>query len=104
MNSNGKYKTGVNVPAPVSLENALRIYYEKRELRIGDIMELFGCSKSRACALRKRALEEQAETGEPLWDTRAVNTKCAFRSWGIEVRDLEDSLGKLRRLRLCDTH
>ena len=99
---NGNYKTGVNVPAPVSVEAALRIYYEKRELRIGDIMDLFGCSRTRATALRKRALEEQAASEEPLWDNRAVNTKCAFKSWGIDIRELEDALGRLRRLRLCD--
>lgn len=102
MNSNGSYKTGVNVPVPVSLENALRIYYEKRELRSSDIMELFNCSRTKACALRKRALEEQANAGEPLWDNRAVNTKCAYKSWGIDIREIEDSLGRLRRLRLCD--
>lgn len=98
----GNYKTGVNVPAPVSVEAALRIYYEKRELRIGDIMDLFDCSRTRATALRKRALEEQAASEEPLWDNRAVNTKCAFKSWGIDIRELEDALGRLRRLRLCD--
>lgn len=102
MNSNRNYKW-VNCPQPVSLEAALRLYYERRELRIGDIMDLFGCSRTRATALRKVALQEQAASDVPLWDTRAVNTKCAYKSWGIEVRDLEDSLGKLRRLRLCDT-
>ena len=100
MNSNGKYTTAVNVPSPVSLESALRLYYEKRELRISDIVSLFGCSKTRATELRKRALEEQADADEPLWDTRAVNTKCAYRAWGIDVRELEDALGRLRRLRL----
>lgn len=98
----GKYQTGVNVPAPVSVEAALRVYYEKRELRIGDIMALFGCSRTRATALRKRALEEQASANETLWDNRSVNTKCAFRSWGIDIRELEDALGRMRRLRLCD--
>lgn len=92
----------MNVPPPVSVEAALRVYYERRELRIGDIMELFGCSRTRASTLRKRALEEQAAADVPLWDTRAVNTKCAYKAWGIDIRELEDALGRLRRLRLCD--
>ena len=94
--------TRVNVPPPVSVETALRVYYERRELRIGDIMELFGCSRTRATALRKVALQEQAAAEEPLWDARAVNTKCAYKAWGIDVRELEDALGRLRRLRLCN--
>ena len=97
----GNYQR-VNCPPPVSLEAALRVYYERRELRIGDIMELFGCSRTRATALRKVALQEQAASDVPLWDNRAVNTKCAYKSWGIDIRELEDALGRLRRLRLCD--
>lgn len=94
------YETIVNVPPVADIGAALRTYYEKRELTISDIMELFGVGRSKAARLKQRALEEQRRDGRPLWNGRAVNTECAYRSWGIEVRELENRLGALRRLRL----
>lgn len=94
------YETIVNVPPVVDIGAALKTYYEKRELTVADIMELFGVGRSKAARLKQRALEEQRRDGRPLWNGRAVNTECAFRSWGIEVRELENRLGALRRLRL----
>lgn len=94
------YETIVNVPPVSDIGAALRTYYEKRELTISDIMELFGVGRSKATRLKARALEEQRRDGRPLWNGRAVNTECAYRSWGIEVRELENRLGALRRLRL----
>ncbi len=94
------YETIVNVPQVADVGEALKTYYEKRELTVGDIMALFGVGRSKAERLKRRALEEQRRDGRPLWNGRAVNTECAFRSWGIEVRELENRLGALRRLRL----
>lgn len=94
------YETVVNVPPVADIWAALKTYYEKRELTVADIMELFGVGRSKAARLKQRALEEQRRDGRPLWNGRAVNTECAYRSWGIEVRELENRLGALRRLRL----
>lgn len=90
----------ISVPPVANLETALRLYYERIELTFHDIMELFQCSRTTATRLRKLALAEQAEAGIALWNARGVNTKCAYKAWGIDVRVLEDNLGRLTRLRL----
>ena len=95
-----QYKTAVNVPQVRSIEKAIRVFYEKRELTTTDIMDLFGVSRSKACVLKKRGLEEQVEKGVPLWNSRAVDTASAFRSWGLDIDEMENSLRKLRKLGL----
>lgn len=90
----------ISVPPISDLATALRLYYERTELTFGNIMDLFACSRSTATRLRKFALEQQAADGVPLWNARGVNTKCAYKAWGIDIRELEDNLGRLRRLRL----
>lgn len=90
----------ISVPPVANLETALRLYYERIELTFPNIMELFQCSRTTATRLRRIALEEQAAAEKPLWNARGVNTKCAYKAWGIDVRELEDNLGRLKRLRL----
>ena len=38
--------------------------------------------------------------GVPLWNGRAVNTVCAYRSWGLDIDEMENALRKLRKLGL----
>jgi hypothetical protein len=92
----------VNVPNVTDTAAALKLYYEKRELMTGDVQTLFGVGATTARRLKRMALEEQRKRGTPLWNARAVNTECAFAAWGLDVRTLENSLGRLRRLRLCE--
>lgn len=89
-----------NVPQVRDIREAVKLYYEKTELTTADIMGLFGCKRTKAQRLKDMAREAQTERGVKVWDARAVNTKAAFPAWGLQIRDLEDSLGALQRLRL----
>ena len=95
-----EYQTRCNVPQVRDLAKAVEIYYTKHEMATADIRALFGCSASTAQKLRRRGKEQMAMDGVPAWNDQYVNTACAYRSWGIEVRELENRLGALRRLRL----
>lgn len=93
-------ETSVNVPNVTDTAAALKLYYEKRELSTKDVMELFGVGRTKATRLKKMAKEEQQRSNAQAWDSTAVNTDCAFRAWGLSIRELEDKLGCIRRLRL----
>ena len=94
------YATICNVPQVRSIEQAVKLYYEKKELTIQDIMALFGVSRTKAGFLKKRGLEEQISKNVPLWNARAVDTACAYRSWGLDIDEMENALRKLRKLGL----
>ena len=89
-----------NVPQVLDIREAVKLYYEKTELTTSDIMGLFGCKRTKAQRLKEMAREAQTERSVKVWDARAVNTKTAFPAWGLQIRDMEDSLGALHRLRL----
>lgn len=95
-------QTLVNVPNVADTAAALKLYYEKRELSTGDVQQLFGVGSTTARRLKHMAQEEQQKRGIRFWNARSVNTECAFEAWGLDVRTLENSLGRLRRLRLCE--
>lgn len=89
----------MNIPQPVSLETAIRIYYEKFELRKKDVDELFGVmSKTQAYLMFNKAREVMAKHNITTIDSRAVNTECAYEAWGFNIEDLENRYNKLRRI------
>lgn len=97
-----EYVTRVRVPQVQSLGLAIRLYYEKVELSVADIVELFGCTRPTARKLRLRGREEMEASGTPTWNEQNVNTECAFRAWGLDIEKMEHSLQRLRRLKLVD--
>ena len=91
----------IRIPQIQSLETAIRIYYERIELRNADIKELFGCiGNDRVCKLKRVAKNKMAENDVPSWDAQAVNTEAAFEAWGLNIDDLEKRLNKLKKLNL----
>ena len=90
----------VNVPQVADIRDAVKLYYSKTELSLPDIQALFGCRRSKAQRLKGVAKEAQANDGVQTYDARAVNTKTAYAAWGLDIRDLEDRIGALQRLRL----
>ena len=91
----------VRIPQIQSLEIAIRIYYEKIELRNADIRELFGSLGSKTiCHLKQAAKGKMEENNVPSWDAQAVNTEAAFEAWGLDIADLEKRLNKLKKLEL----
>lgn len=78
---------------------ALEIYYSKVRMDTDDISELFGgVSRSTVCKLKQQVRVKMLERGVPIWDSRHVDTKTAFETWGIDVEDLEKRFKKLRSL------
>lgn len=91
----------VRVPQIQNLETAIRIYYERIELRNADIREIFGgiCNDT-VCSLKRVAKDKMKENDIPSWDAKAVNTEAAFEAWGLDIADLEKRLNKLKKLNL----
>lgn len=97
------YQTVINIPQVRDIETAVRLYYEQKEIGIRDICLIFGCGKSTANKLKKRGVEEMQKSGEPAWNTHFVNTRCAYRSWGLDIAELERGMRTMRKLRLNET-
>ena len=91
----------VRIPQIKSLETAIRIYYERIELRNADIKEIFGSLGSKTiCRLKQVAKDKMKENDIPSWDAKAVNTESAYEAWGLDIADLEKRLNKLKKLNL----
>lgn len=90
----------VRIPQLHSIEDAVRLYYEKSELTNNDIKQLFDVHSSATIAkLKNLARERMAEENVPAWDSRNVNTAVAYSVWGLQIDNLEKRLKKLRELR-----
>ena len=81
------------------IETALDIYYKYPEIGTPEIMRLFGCGRSTAGTLKRRAREVQDQQQKLTFSPLNVNTKCAFEAWHIDVADLEKRALKLQRFR-----
>lgn len=92
----------VRIPPLVSLENTLKLYYEKVELCNRDILELFGdLSTATVSRLKSKAREQMTADGVPSWSGFGVNTESAYQAWGIKIDDIEARYKKLRELNLA---
>lgn len=90
----------VRVPQLRSIESAVRIFYEKSELTNNDIKQLFDVHSSATITkLKNLARKRMAEENITVWDARNVNTATAYKSWGLQIDDLEQRLRKLRELK-----
>ena len=83
-----------------SIENAILLYYSKIELSNQDIKELFGCSDSKACDLKKKAKAYAVANNFPALNAGGVYTKAAYEAWGLDINDLETRYKKLQKLNL----
>lgn len=88
------YKTVVNVPRLADPALAVRLWYEQIEIGTTDICEIFGCSKGTATKLKNRAREQMDLDGVMSYNTRNVNVISAYKSWGIDVKRLENGLNR----------
>ena len=89
----------VTVPQPVSLEIAIRLYYEKSEIGNPDIRKLFGkISTGRIVGLKNLARELMIENKCRVWNPVSVNTKLAYKSWGLDIKDLEERYARIKKL------
>ena len=66
-----------------------------------EIISLFGCrSTSTVSRLKKIAKDAMADHGIPSYGAYKVNTDIAFRTWGIDIIDMESRSKKLKELSL----
>lgn len=90
----------VRIPQLKSIENAVQLYYTRSELSNGDIKMLFDVHSSATLAkLKALARERMADENISVWNSQNVNTATAYKSWGLDISDLEHRLKKLRELR-----
>lgn len=93
----------VRIPQLKDIETAIKVYYSRVDLSNSDIKELFGNLSSATIAkLKKSVKEKMIEENIPVGDTNRVRTDLAFRAWGLEIKDLEKRLEKLKKLNLIN--
>lgn len=90
----------VRIPQIVSIEDAIRIYYERIELTNNDIKAIFGTDHGSAtfAKLKRKAREVMAQENTPVWNAAYVNTEAAYKAWGLDINDLERRWKKLQAL------
>lgn len=81
------------------MELAIKLSCLKTELDNKDIAELFGASKSTIRRKKNEVLNAMAQKNIKTWTPHTVNTKVAYKVWGIDVDDYERRLKKLQRLK-----
>lgn len=85
-------------------EIALKIYCDyPAEIGSAQIKELFGIkSSSTVTRIKKEVWAAQREHKVKTWSKSAINTKLAYRIWGLDVKELEQILKKKQRLGLTE--
>lgn len=89
----------VRIPQVESIEKAIQIFYSRIEIGNKDVAELFGrIGTARITKLKKLAKEQMDEDNVPNWNAAYVNTKAAYKAWGLDIDDLEKRYAKLKKL------
>ena len=81
-------KERVRIPKLRDIDYAVSLYkYPHIDNR--DIMQLFGCSRTKALQLKKLGQAQEDEEGVMRYcGMTTVSTACAYRAWGIDIEDL----------------
>ena len=91
----------MNIPSITSIENALKVYYNNSELGNKEVTALFGRrSTATVSRLKKIVKDEMAKKSILSYGANKVNTDIAFITWGIDVKDLEKRMKKIKELNL----
>ena len=62
-------------------------------------VELFGhLSSATISRLKGKARQKMIEDNVPCWNARFVNTRVAYKTWGLAIEDLEQRYEKLKKL------
>lgn len=84
-----------------NIDTALRIYYQYSEIGNKEIRELFGNIGNSTISNYKEAVkQEQVKQNIKTSCLYTVNTRVAYKVWGIDVDDLEIRRKKLKNLGL----
>lgn len=97
-----KRNTGNKVRIPqlaIPIEEVVKMYYNNIVLSNNDIRTLFGkLSSATISRLKKLAFEKMLEENIPSFNDIVVNTEAAYRAWGIDIKDLEYRIKKLKEI------
>lgn len=84
-----------------NFDAALRIYYSMDYIGNKEIGEIFGTTTpSTIYKLKKPVLQAEKENDVLIVVPYHINTKLAYRVWGIDIQDIEKSRRKLQDLQL----
>ena len=91
----------MNIPPITNIDNALKIYYMFSELGNKEIIALFGRRSSATVSRLKRIVKDEMNNRNILtYGANKVNTSVAFDVWGLDVKDLENRMKKIKELNL----
>lgn len=91
----------MNIPSITSIETALMVYYANSELGNKEITALFDQHSSATISKLKRISKDEMNKRDiPSYGMNKVNAAAAYEVWGIDVKDLEKRLKKMRELGL----
>lgn len=80
-------------------ETVIRIY-GLTEIGTKEIKELFGCGDAKACEKKREAKKLMAEEKVRCFVSTNVNTKVAFRAWGIDFGEYEERYRYMKKFNL----
>ena len=91
----------MNIPQIASIDSALKVYYTHSELGNKEITALFGKrSSATICRLKRIVKDEMSARDICSYGANKVNTTVAFDVWGLDVKDLEKRMKKIKELNL----
>ena len=83
----------MRIRIPNNLEMAMEMYYKNIELSSTDISELWGTkSTSTIAKLKKLDREQMAKDNILPWNAFDVNTECAYKALGMNIKELETGM------------
>ncbi len=91
----------MNIPQISDIDTALRIFYQYPEIGTREMLLLFTQrSKSTINRLKRLAQKQMLDDKVHTHGMYKVNTKSAYKAWGIDIEDLENRRNKLLELGL----
>lgn len=81
------------------LQTVVEVYYNSTVLGTKQIKQIFKCSDSTANRKKREAQLEQEKTGIKPYSRSTVNTRIAYRVWGLDIKDLERRLEHYHKLK-----
>lgn len=84
----------------IRLGVAVKLYENEPELTVSDISNLFNCGSDKATKLLRQAVEQQTQDRIFPISLDSVDTKSAFRAWGLDFERIKETYLKLKSIGL----
>lgn len=91
----------MRIPQIASVTKAVEIYCNNITLGNKQIKELFGgISGNKISQLKKAAREQMEKDGAPAYNGYTVSTICAFKAWGLDIKELYKRYRTIQKLKI----